>query len=427
MRVSKLFTKTIKEAPKDEEALNAKLLTRAGFIYKNSAGVYSFLPLGWIVLQKIAQIIRQEMNSIGAQEVFMPALHEKRYLSATGRWNVDVVYKVITNTDKEPNFNISWTHEEVIAEIAKRYIKSYKDLPFAVYQIQTKFRAEPRAKSGILRGREFLMKDLYSFHLNNKDLMDYYTKVAKAYKKIFKRCGLKTIYTLAAGGEFTIEKTHEFQVVSDVGEDKIYVCNKCDYSENKEISNLKQGEKCSKCSSGFIQEKRSIEVGNIFPLGTKYSEPFGLKFIDREGKEKFVVMGSYGIGLTRTMGTIVEMHHDEKGIIWPKEVSPFQVYFIDLTNSRKNQKLADRIYYDLQTRLVEVLYDDRKNKTAGEKLVDADLLGIPWRMVISEKTLKEKCVEIKERDKKSVKFIKIKDLLKFIDSKNFIPKNISKT
>jgi prolyl-tRNA synthetase len=405
MRYSQLFTKTLKEEPKDEEALNAKLLRRAGFVYKNSSGVYSFLPLGWRVLQKISDIIRQEMNSIGGQEMLMSALHDKHYLKATGRWNIDVVYKVITEADKTPNFNISWTHEEIIAEIATKYVHSYKDLPFSVYQIQTKFRSEPRAKSGILRGREFLMKDMYSFHTCEENLMDYYEEVGKAYHKIFNRCGLKSIYTLAPGGEFTIQKTHEFQVISEAGEDTIYFCSKCQYAENKEVSQLKQGFNCPQCSNP-IEQKKSIEVGNIFPLGTKYSQAFDLKFTDEKGNKKFVVMGSYGIGLTRTMGTVVEIHHDSKGIIWPKEISPFQVHLISLETTVKVKKAAEKLYRDLQKIGVEVLYDDRQDKSAGEKFSDADLIGIPLRIVVSEKTLKRNSFELKERNSEKTKLVK---------------------
>ncbi|MEK9135028.1 MAG: aminoacyl--tRNA ligase-related protein [Patescibacteria group bacterium] len=409
MRQSQLFTKTIKEAPKDEVSVNANLLTRAGFIYKNSAGIYSFLPLGWRVIQKIASIVRQEMNAIGGQEMFMTALHDKHYLQATGRWGVDVVFKVAEAGKKEPTFNLSWTHEEIISEIAAKYINSYKDLPFSVYQIQTKFRNEPRAKSGLLRGREFLMKDLYSFHTSEKNLFEYYDLVAKSYKKIFERCGLASVYTLAAGGDFTLNNTHEFQVLCDAGEDTIYVCEKCGYSENKEITKLEDGVECPKCG-GLIKEKKSIEVGNIFPLGTKYSEAFNLKFSDENGVKKYVVMGSYGIGLGRVMATIVEKFYDEKGIIWPKEVAPFQVHLIEIKSSAK------KIYEDLIKAGVEVLYDDR-DKSAGEKFADADLIGIPIRMVVSEKTLKEDSVEIKERNKKETKLVMLRSLASELEAK----------
>lgn len=404
MKQSQLFTKTSKTVSKDDVSVNAKFLEQGGFIYKNSAGIYSYLPLGWRVIQKIGNIIREEMNAIGALEMFMPALHDKHYLKATGRWDVDVVYKVISGEDKEPNFNISWTHEEIISEIASRFVNSYKDLPFSAYQIQTKFRHEPRAKSGLLRGREFMMKDLYSFHATEEDFQQYYEKVADAYMKIFNRCGLKAIYTEAAGGEFTVSNTHEFQVLSPVGEDTIFVCEKCSYAVNEEIKTV---DICPKCSGKFINQK-SIEVGNIFPLGTKYSEAFDLKFTDAEGQKKFVVMGSYGIGLGRVMGTAVEVFNDEAGIIWPETIAPFQVHLIAL---RGAEDQAGKIYENLQSSGIEVLYDDRDGKGAGEKFADSDLIGIPYRVVISEKTMAQDSVEIKKRNEKEAKLVPIQNLI----------------
>ncbi len=403
MRQSRLFTKIERSDPKDETALNAKLLERAGFVYKNSAGVYSHLPLGWRVMQKIAKIIREEMNAIGGEEIFMSALVEKKYLDATGRWGVEIGYEVRGKKEKSADFVLGWTHEEVLTAIASKYINSYKDLPFAAYQIQTKFRNEPRAKSGLLRGREFMMKDLYSFHASEKDLRDYYARVATAYNKIFERCGLKAIYTLAGGGTFTAGHTHEFQVLAEVGEDTIFVCAKCEYAENKEISKLKKGGKCPECS-GEIEEKKSIEVGNIFPLGTKYSEAFNLKFRDEDGKENFVVMGSYGIGLGRVMATMVEVSNDDKGIIWPESTAPFRAHLLEI-----NGASGGGIYKELQKSGVEVLYDDRE-KTAGEKFAEADLLGIPWRLVVSPKNGDK--VEIKKRNEKESKTVSLSELIK---------------
>ena len=407
MRQSELFTKVSRAAPKDEVALNAELLTRGGFIYKNSAGVYSFLPLGWRVIQKIAGIIREEMNAIGGQELFMAALHDKRYLKATKRWDVGVVFKVVSGGkdagEKEPGFNISWTHEEIMAEIGTKYVSSYKDLPFAAYQIQTKFRNEPRAKSGLLRGREFLMKDLYSFHTSEEDLFKYYDRVAAAYQKIFARCGLKAYYTLAAGGDFTASNTHEFQVVADVGEDTIYLCEKCEYAENKEISKLTVGGKCPKCGTG-IREEKAIEVGNIFPLGTKYSEAFNLQFADEQGRKKYVVMGSYGIGLGRVMATIVEVMSDKSGIVWPANVAPFRVHLLALNGAN-----GDAAYRALQDEKIEVLYDDR-SLSAGEKFAEADLVGIPWRLVVSPKLGTK--VEVKRRGENNAEIMDIKEVTK---------------
>ncbi len=393
MKFTQLFTNTTKETPQDAVSANAQLLERGGFIYKNSAGIYTYLPLGWRVMQKIGTIIREEMNATGASEMFMPALHDKHYLSTTGRWDVDVVYKVISGEDKEPHFNISWTHEEIATEIATRFVNSYKDLPFAFYQIQTKFRHEPRAKSGILRGREFMMKDLYSFHASEKDLMSYYEKVAQAYHKVFERCGLKAYYTLAAGGEFTSNFTHEFQVVSPVGEDTTFICDSCDYAENIEISKLKDGDACPKCS-GTVKEHASIEVGNIFPLGTKYSEAFNLQYADESGEKKHVVMGSYGIGLGRAMGTVVEVHHDDRGIIWPEPIAPFRIHLISLDGGEEK---AQELYAIFNEKGIEAFYDDRKDKSAGEKFADADLLGMPYRIVVSKKTVEQESVEIKKR------------------------------
>ncbi len=409
MRQSKLFSKTLKESPKDAESVNAKLLERGGFIYKNSAGIYSYLPLGYRVLQKIAGIVREEMNAIGGQEIIMPILIERKYYEKTGRDKVDIVFETKGSNHKTGEFIIGWSHEEVLTEIASKYISSYKDLPFAGYQIQTKARNEPRAKSGILRGREFLMKDLYSFHQNEKDLFVYYEKVKEAYHKIFARCGLTALYTVAAGGVFTSSNTNEFQVISPIGEDTIFVCRVCEYAENIEISKLKDGEQCPKCG-GNISEKKSIEVGNIFPLGTKYSEAFNLKFTDENGEKRLVVMGSYGVGISRVMGTVVEIHHDEKGIIWPESIAPFSVHMISIGETVQPE--AEKIYEALQNKKVEVFYDDR-DKAAGEKFADADLLGIPMRVVISEKTVAERGVEIKKRGEEKTKIISIEN---FIDS-----------
>lgn len=411
MKQSQYFLKTNKTISKDDIAANARFLEQGGFIYKNSAGIYSYLPLGWRIIQKISQIIREEMNATGANELFMPALHDKHYLTATGRWDVDVVYKVISGEDKEPSFNISWTHEEIAAEIASKSVDSYKDLPIAFYQIQTKFRHEPRAKSGLLRGREFMMKDLYSFHTSEEDLMSYYDKVKEAYLKVFARCGLKAYYTLAAGGEFTANFTHEFQVLSDVGEDTVLICEKCDYAENTEISKLKDGDDCPKCG-GKVGLHKSIEAGNIFPLGTKYSEAFDLQFTDQDGQKKYVVMGSYGIGLGRLMGTVVETSHDDAGIIWPESIAPFKVHLLVLAGKDQAVKeTADQLYSDLQQAGVEVLYDDRDGASAGEKFADSDLIGIPHRLIISGKTMAENSAELKSRATGETSFVPLSEII----------------
>jgi len=406
MRLSQLFTKTLREAPADEMALNAQFLIRGGFVYKNSAGIYTFLPLGWRVAQKVIQIIREEMDAIGGQEMFMPALVEKKYMEPTNRWNLDVGFFAKGLNDKEANYVLGWSHEEVLTAIATKYINSYKDLPFAAYQIQTKFRNEARAKSGLLRGREFMMKDLYSFHTDEKDLYQYYEKVKEAYFKIFERCGLKSIYTLAAGGVFTISNTHEFQVLSAVGEDTILLCSECEYAENMDMSKLKEGSPCPKCGGKMIEEK-SIEVGNIFPLGTKYSDAINLVFADEKGNKNPVVMGSYGIGISRLMATIVEIYNDTAGIVWPESVAPYKVHLIVLDDKKEE---AEKVYQDLAGKGVEVLYDDRDDESAGEKFADADLIGCPIRIVVSKKTLDKGSVEIKRRNKKNTELIPMNNI-----------------
>jgi len=405
MRFSQLFTKTLREAPSDDVSVNAQLLTRGGFIYKNSAGIYSYLPLGWRVMQKIMGIIREEMNALGGQELLLPALVEKRYLDATGRWNVDVGFEAKGKKDKEAAFVLGWTHEEILTSIVSHYVSSYKDLPFSAYQIQAKFRNEPRAKSGLLRSREFIMKDLYSFHASEEDLMKYYEQVKASYHRIFERCGLQTVYTLAAGGDFTLSNTHEFQVIAPVGEDTIYLCSSCAYAENSEVSTLKEGGKCTQCG-GEVRKESSIEVGNIFPLGIKYAEAFNLHFADAKGERHPVIMGSYGIGLGRVMATIVEIHNDATGILWPKEVAPFSLHMIALDE----KKVADKLYHDLVQAGIDVLYDDREGKSAGERFADADLIGIPSRIVVSKKTIEKDSVEVKNRNSKETTLVSISNV-----------------
>jgi len=417
MRQSELFTKTLKEAPKDEVSVNAKLLTRGGFIYKNSAGVYSYLPLGWRVIEKIMNIIRQEMNAIGGQELNLPALVPKEYWDKSGRWEVEIGFEVKGKKEKAANFVLGWTHEEVLAEIASKYVSSYEDLPFSAYQFQTKFRNEPRAKSGLLRGREFLMKDLYSFHESENDLFRYYEEVKKAYEKIFARCGLKTFYTVAAGGDFTISNTHEFQVETEAGEDEILVCRLCGFAENREVGEYNGGEPCPKCESGVLDKINAVEVGNIFPLGTKYSEAFNLKFMDKNGKSRYVVMGSYGIGLGRVMGTAVEVYHDENGVVWPESIAPFRAHLLLIGEARPELKKAGDALYNKLTRAgLDILYDDREKASAGEKFADADLIGIPWRLVVSEKTTVQDKVEVKKRSENKAKLMKIEEITKILSN-----------
>ena len=412
MLQSKLFYKTSKEKSTDTESVSHDLLVRAGFIDQLMAGVYTFLPLGLKVLKNIENILRENMEAfpVNGQEILMPVLQPKENWQKTGRWeSFDILFKIKGNGDKE--YALGATHEEVVSPLAKKNIFSYKDLPISLFQIQTKFRDELRAKSGILRTREFLMKDLYSFHTTQEDLDKYYEKMLKVYLNIFEKCGIgKTTYqTLASGGSFS-KYSDEFQTITNAGEDLIYICKKCGIGINKEIK--AENPICPKCKSSEFEEKKSVEVGNIFKLGTGFSLPFNLKFTDRDGYDKPVIMGCYGIGLGRLMGAVVEVSHDEKGIIWPKTLAPFLVHLIPVENNQKVKKATEKIYSNLQKEKIEVLYDDRQVKSVGEKFAEADLIGISFRIVVSEKTLKINSVEVKERGKDKVQLVKIDKLLK---------------
>ncbi len=401
MRQSKLFTKTQKDIPKDEVSKSAILLQRAGFLDKLHAGVYTYLPLGFLVLKKIESIIREEMLAIGAQEILMPALHPKKMWEITKRWeSMDDLYKLKDISGRE--FALGPTHEEIVVPLVKKFVSSYKDLPFSVFQIQNKFRMEMRAKSGLIRAREFIMKDLYSFHADEKDLDEFYNKMKLVYQRIFERVGIGdlTYLVFASGGSFS-KFSHEFQTISDVGEDTIYLCEKCKVGVNKEIIDVQQN--CPECESKDLIEKKSIEVGNIFSLKTRFSDPFELKFKDENGELKPVLMGCYGIGLGRLMGVIVEVNNDDSGIIWPESVSPFDVHLLVLGESDELMQKSEKIYSTLQKKGVLVLYDDRKNLSFSEKLKDSDLIGIPKRLVLSERNLKEGKVEFKKRlEEKSI-------------------------
>ena len=415
MRQSKLFGKTLREDPKDEVAANARLLERGGFVYKTMAGAYDFLPLGFRVLQKVNQIIREEMNAIGGQELLLTSLQPKDRWMKSGRWEGlrEIMYQFKDHSGRE--VGLAATHEEPMAEIATRSVFSYKDLPFFVYQIQTKFRDEPRAKSGVIRGREFLMKDLYSFHTTDADLDAFYAKADEAYRNIFSRVGLDFFVTEASGGMFTKQFTHEYQVVSEAGEDYILFCKDCRYAQNQEITTMRLGVKCPKCGKGPIGTAKSIEVGNIFKLGTKFSLAFDLAYVDQKGERRPVVMGSYGIGPGRLLATVVEASHDERGILWPEHVAPYRVHIVEVRSAVQKVKMeADRLYKKLLAKGVDVLYDDRDDKTAGEKFADADLIGIPWRVVVSERSLEKKGVEVKKRNGDEGKVVNVEKLLKLL-------------
>ncbi|MBI4994357.1 proline--tRNA ligase [Candidatus Peregrinibacteria bacterium] len=549
MRYSLLFGKTRYSAPSDADSANARFLIQGGFIEREAAGIYSYLPLGWRVLQKINNIIREEMNAKGGQEIFMPVLHPKENWLQTGRNEAmdSVLYRTRGSGDHE--FILGPSHEEIVTPLVKKFIHSYKDFPLAVYQIQTKFRNEPRAKAGILRGREFGMKDMYSFHTSEEDLENYYEKMKTAYLRVYERLGLKVYIVEASGGSFSDKFSHEFSVITPAGEDTILVCEPCKYAQNLEIAeafmDVPRGEKdeeekplkevaarrgpsiedgmklhgipawkilktvvykmkngligvcirgdleinndklskflgeevhsaspdelktaeqnigfispvnnpnlpfiadhsvkhvknfctgankpnkdylnanlgrdftiktfahfadvplkCPKCGKE-VQEQKAIEAGNIFKLGTKFSSAFGFTYTDEHGKECPITMGCYGIGNTRLMGAVVEASHDEKGIIWPISVSPYQMHLLHLGKEKETKDAAEKLYKKLCGKGIEVLYDDR-NESAGKKLNDADLIGIPWRVIVSKKTLEKLSVEVKRRNEKEAKLV----------------------
>lgn len=394
MYQSKLISKTRKQISQTEESLNAKILIKAGYIEQVMAGVYAYLPLGYMVLKNIEKIVREELDNISAQELLLPALHPKSYWEKTGRWDsLDVLYK-FKSYYTATELALGSTHEEIITPIAKNFIQSYQDLPFATYQIQTKFRDEKRAKSGILRGREFIMKDLYSFHSSTDCLDRYYELATQAYLNIYKKLGIGdiTLKTYASGGTFS-KYSHEFQTISDIGEDTIFVCEKCNIAVNKEI--IDEQKTCPECDNPNLIQKQSIEVGNIFKLQTKYSEAFGLEFTDETGMDKPVIMGCYGIGISRLMGTLVEVFaKSDSKMLWPASVSPFDIHLIALnTDSEEVVKKAEELYVTLQKAGRKVLFDNR-NERPGVKFAEADLIGIHKRVIISSKTINQNGVEI---------------------------------
>lgn len=418
---SQLFSKTRREDPKDEVSRNAKLLIRAGFIHKEMAGVYSYLPLGLRVLNKINGIIRKEMDALGAVELELTALQNPLLYEKTDRWSggkVDIWFKTELQTGGE--LGLGFTHEEAITELLKNHVSSYKDLPRAIYQIQTKFRNETRAKSGILRGREFLMKDLYSFHVSEEDLDNFYDKVEGAYERIFERIGLgdSTYITFASGGVFS-KYSHEFQTLSEAGEDLIYLSEGKRLAVNKEVLNDETLSELGLSRDELI-EKKSIEVGNIFKLGTRFSQPLGLYFKDEKGESRPVVMGCYGLGPARIMGVIAEIKSDNKGLVWPRAVAPFDIHLVvlgkevGLSGDREalteTAKTALEIYEELTASGKEVLCDDR-DLSAGEKLADADLLGIPFRLVISDSAIKKGKFELVDRATGEIEYLSEAELL----------------
>lgn len=415
MRQTKLLSKTRKDAPKDEVSKNAQLLIRAGFVSKEMAGVYSFLPLGLRVMQKIEDIIRDEMNKIGGTEMKTSIIQSKEVWEKSNRWNDEVVDNWFkTKLKNGTEVGLSFTNEEAYANILKQYISSYKDLPVYPYDFKSIFRNEARSKSGMLRGREFYWKALYSFSKDEAEHNEFYERSKIAYKNVFERVGIGhlTHLTFASGGTFS-KFSHEFQAVTPAGEDLIYFDEEKGIAVNKEVYN-DEVLKTLGLDKNKLVELKSIEVGNIFSLGTKFSEPFDLKYKNEAGEDKLVVMGSYGIGLGRLMGTVVEILSDDKGLVWPTSIAPFLVHLVEISSEKEIvRKTAEALYDKLAENGIEVLYDDREAR-AGEKFNDSDLIGIPFRIVVSEKGIDKGEFEIKERKTGKISMIKEKDLIDFV-------------
>lgn len=408
MRRSELFTKTSKTAPADEVARNAQLLIRAGYVYKEMAGVYAYLPLGLRVVEKIKQIVREEMNAINSNELIMTGLQRREVWDKTGRWSddlVDIWFKTKLKDDTE--VGLGWSHEEPIVEMMKQFVQSYKDLPVSLYQFQTKMRNEKRAKSGIMRGREFVMKDMYSFHANAEDLDNYYNQSIHAYKRVYDRLGIgdDTYVTFASGGAFT-KFSHEFQTICDAGEDVIYLHREKNIAVNEEV--IDEAVKELGIAREELEQVKTAEVGNIFNFGTQKTDEMGLYYTDDDGKQKSLYIGSYGIGVTRVMGVVVEKMSDDKGIIWPEAIAPYKVYLVSI--GEKGSVEADRLYDELTSQGVEVLYDDRDERP-GTKFADAELIGLPYRVTVSDRLVEAQKYEFTTRQTAETKELTLDELL----------------
>ncbi len=394
MRVSKLFTKTLRDAPSDEVAKNAQLLIRAGFVYKEMAGAYAYLPLGIRVVEKIKQIVREEMDAIDSNELIMTSLQRKEIWDKTGRWSddaVDIWFKTRLKDDTE--VGLGWSHEEPIVEMMKQYVQSYKDLPSSLYQFQTKMRNELRAKSGIMRGREFIMKDMYSFHATAEDLAAYYEKTIEAYKRVYDRLGIggDTYVTFASGGAFT-KFSHEFQTICDAGEDVIYLHREKNIAINEEV--IEDAVKELGINRDELEKVKTAETGNIFNFGTQKTDEMGLYYTAEDGTKQSLHIGSYGIGVTRAMGVIAEKMSDDKGLVWPKSIAPYIVYLVSIGD--RGQAQAEAVYAELAAAGIEVLYDDRDERP-GTKFADAELMGIPYRLVVSDRGIEAGEYELTDR------------------------------
>ena len=409
MKQSLLFVPTLKDAPEDAEVRSHKLMTRAGLIKQIAAGIYAYLPLGYRVIKKIENIIREELDKIGASELLMPALQPKDLWDESGRWDKYGPELMRLQDRKKRDFCLGPTHEEVITVVVRDYLNSYKKLPLALYQIQTKFRDEMRPRFGLMRGREFIMKDAYTFSETDEDLESWYKIFTVAYTEIFRRCGLETRIVSSDVGQIGGDEADEFMVMSEVGEDTITYCTKCAYAANQEHSGLNEGDTCPKCG-GVIAVAKGIEVGNIFKLGTKYSESMNAKIINKEGKQVPVIMGCYGLGISRTLMASVEQHSSEDGIVWPNEIAPFKVHVIPVNTKDEEQlNIATKLYSEMKAKGIEVLLDDRQER-AGVKFKDADLIGLPIRVVVG-KDAKDGQIEFTDRLKGTKELVRIEDVI----------------
>ena len=412
MKQSLLFVPTLKDAPKDAEVKSHKLMSRAGLIKQVAAGIYTYLPLGYRVIRNIERIIREELEKIDASELLMPALQPSDLWIESGRWDDYGPELMRLHDRKNREFCLGPTHEEIITQVVRDYVNSYKKLPLALYQIQTKFRDEMRPRFGLMRGREFIMKDAYTFSDTDEDLDVWYKLFSKAYIDIFKRCGLDTKIVKSDVGQIGGDEADEFMVMSEVGEDNITYCDYCDFAANQEHSGLSEGDPCPVCGAE-VKVARGIEVGNIFKLGTKYSESMNAKFLDQNGKLKPMIMGCYGLGISRTLMASVEQHSTENGIVWPKEISPFQVHIVPVNIKDDTQReLSYEIYKELKEKGVEVLLDDRRER-AGVKFKDADLIGIPLRIIVGKDST-EGLVEVINRYVDKKELVKSTDILDYI-------------
>jgi prolyl-tRNA synthetase len=414
MRLSQTFAKTSKTLAGEGDSLNYQLLTRAGFVEQLMAGAYSYLPLGLVVLRKIEQIVREEMNGLGAEEILMPMLHPKANWVKTGGWDsIDVLFKLKSRTGHE--YALGQSEEEVVTPLVLSRVQSYKQFPIKVYQIHWKFRDELRAKSGLMRGREFFMKDMYSFHTSQEDFDKFYREAKEAYLRIFKRLGLVAKVTEASGGVFSDKISYEFEVLTDAGEDVIYYCDTCDFCVEDEIAKVHPGDTCPRCGKDKLKEAKSAEVGNVFDLGTKHSKAFDLTYIDTDDKKKFPVMGCYGIGISRVMGVIAEKYADGRGIAWPETVAPADVHMVRLGTDESVIEAADKLYSKAQKAGLIVIYDDR-DESAGAKFADADLIGVPRRITLSKKTLDQDSVELKNRSSDELEMVKLDAVIEKLKS-----------